>query len=257
MTCTPWATSEDAVAPAKSDDMDEAVCDQAMLMASDILFNLTRQKYRGRCTDTVRPIARWRAADGRSVWPMIPGLARARYGFCSCNRSADFGCGSIPEIALPRGPVIADSVSVKIDGADFGAFAVNDRRTLVRTDGLGWPCCQDLLLSDDETGTWSVTYEYGRMPPPGGVLACAVLGSNLYATLSRDPDAMAGLPDRLRTIVRQNMTAELFDPLEAIRAGLTGLPAVDLWIISELFGDSRRPGRVIVPGRGRSVRRTA
>lgn len=263
MTCTPWVTSADAVSPCNGYDIDSLLLDETMQMASDILFNLTSKKYRGTCTETVRPLARRRAEPGWSRWwPSSSYYATGAFAsgrdYCACNRSSDFGCGTIPEFPLPGRPVHPASVEVTIDGAPFTEFRVDDHYKLVRTDGNGWPCCQDLLLADTEVGTWSVTYDYGLNPPRGGLLAAALLGTQLYLAIPDAPGVgtnLSLLPKRVTSISRQGITLAVIDPLTLFQDGLTGIPFVDVWVANEKLADSRRPATVHVPGRGRTVRR--
>lgn len=254
LTCTPWATSADALAPCNTYAADESELDLAMVIATDVLFELTRRKFTGVCSDVIRPVAQYRKLDQRppAWWPVVGGLPRSRWGWCSCNRTPEYGCASVPQIRLPRGPVVPGSVEVKINGAAFTDFAVIDRRKLIRTDGDGWPCCQDLRLPDTEDRTWSVTWDYGVDPPPGGARSAAVLGCELYAAFHPESGCPCNLPKRVTTISRQGVTMAILDPLTLFKDGLTGLPSVDLWVASVLLGDKRRRPAMMVPGRLRS-----
>lgn len=263
MTCTPWVTSADAVAPCNTYDIDPNLLDQTMQMAGDILFALTGRKYAGTCTDTVRPLASRRPAPGWHRW--APSSSYYGWGafasgrdYCACNRSTDFGCGSIPEVRLPGFPIHPGSVDVRVDGVTFTDFRVDEGRRLVRTDGAGWRCCQNLLLDDTQPGTWSVTYDYGLNPPAGGRLAAAVLGSQLYLAYPGAPgvdDKQSLLPKRITSITRQGMTLAVIDPLTLFADGMTGIPFVDAWVAADRIQDQRRRANVLVPGRSRSFRR--
>jgi len=257
MPVTPWADHTNALPPAQSEEMDAERCDLAMAMASEVLYQLTKRKYPGAQVDTIRPLARWRSYQGPPQWWQSYGQLRPAYGWCSCNRSdGQFGCASIPQIRLPGFPVgNVDDIVVKIDGAEFTQFDLQDSRYLVRIDGQGWPCCQDLTKSDDEVNTWSVQYPWGRTPPVGGQLAAAVLGSDLYVALDPATQDQSIVGERIRTVTRNGITVAMADPETLFKDGLTGLPVVDLWIISELLGNERRPGKIIVPGVRRRARR--
>lgn len=253
--CAPWATHEDACAPCDTYLLTEDELDRAFLVASDILFNLTERRWRGVCTDKVRPTARYRRHDAGARW--WPATGDYQYGFCSCNRSRDFGCTRIPEIVLPGSPVIADGLVVKIDGNEVHDVIVFDRHRLTRTDGQGFPCCQNLLLDDDQPHTFSIEYPFGRLPPIGGVMAAAQLGCQL--AMAFNPGAVADgackLPKRVQTITRAGTTIAVIDPLTLFKDGLTGLTEVDLWVNSIRAGDKRRRGKLIVPGRRSTMRR--
>ena len=146
--CTLWATIDDAPA---SYEGDVDVLEQVLPLATDVLFELTRRRWPGTCHDEFRPMAQFRSAPDPRWWP---DEQRGSAGWCSCNRVRETGCARLPEIKLPGTPVILDSVKVTLDGAAFTDFALHDHRYLVRTDGEGWPCCQDLLapLTDEHMG---------------------------------------------------------------------------------------------------------
>ena len=236
--------------------MDLDLLDEAMLVASDVLWNLTGRKWAGVCTDTIRPQAQWRNFDGpRRWWPSVVSGTTYPWGWCSCHRGRETGCASVPEIRLPSGPVVPDAITVKIDGLEFFDFRLDDHRFLVRTDGEGWPCCQNLLLDDSEDGTWSVTYDFGRRPPIGGRRAAASLGCELAMLASPDLTDRCRIPKRATGINRQGVTLNLQDVAANFKDGVTGLPEVDLWVTSETLGAKRRRMSVMIPGRWRSSRR--
>ena len=197
----------------------------------------------------------WAMTSGGSGF----GYGWSRYGFCSCNRANDqYGCSLIPQIKLPGRNVDPDSIDVLVDGTSFSEFALQDGYKLVRTDGNGWPCCQNLLKATTEVGTWQVTYDYGLDPPVGGKMAAAVLGSQLYLTIPDAPgtkNIQTQLPKRVTSITRQGITLAVIDPLKLFADGLTGLPFVDLWVASDRLGGARRRATVLTPGRARRVRR--
>lgn len=259
-TCGAWCTIDDLPErdPLRGDNeqVDTAVLDVCFQIATDVLYEFSRRKYPGVCTRTDRPSAQYRAADRWNYWPadaIGPWLRSGSYwGWCSCNRSPDYGCGTVSEVKL-RGYPVRDITGVKIDGQAFTSFAVVGGRYLQRTDGQAFPCCQDFAKADTEPGTWSVTYTFGRTPPQGGVTAAAFLGSQLYLAL--DPDAVndgrCKLPKRITSITRQGVTAVVLDPLNLFADGKTGLALCDMWVASDRYGDEHRPGRVLIPGRSR------
>lgn len=251
--CQAWATSEDATGPCA--DLDPDVLDEAMLVASDVLWNLTGRKWGGVCTETIRPQAQWRKYDGPARWwPAVASGSAAPWGWCSCHRGRETGCAGVPEIRLPGAPVVADSIVVKIDGAEFFDFRLDDHRFLVRTDGQGWPCCQNLLELDTEEHTWSVTYDFGARPPIGGRRSAASLGCELALLRSDDP-SRCRIPKNATSITRQGVGLKLKDVDSLFKDGVTGLPEVDLWVSSERQGVKRQRMTVMIPGRWRSSRR--
>lgn len=255
-TCEPWATHEDASGPCADYGMDLDLLDQAMQVSSDVLFNLTGRKWSGVCSDSIRPQAQWRAHDGPARWwPALTSGSASPWGWCSCHRGRETGCASVPEIRLPSGPVIAGSIVVKIDGDEFFDFRLDDHRYLIRTDGQGWPCCQDLRADDTEEHTWSVAWDFGRRPPIGGRRAAASLGCELALLHTPDMSARCRIPRRATTVNRQGVTLNLEDSKALFKDGITGLPEVDLWVTSVRLGAARRRMSVMIPGRWRSARR--
>ncbi len=254
-TCEPWATSADACAPCNTYEFDTVLLDEKMAVATDVLFNLTGRRWPGICTDVIRPQAQYRSFETPRWWPSDG----SGYGWCSCNRGRETGCAAVPEIRLPGHPVVA--ASVLIDGEAFTDFRIDDGRWLVRTDGEGWPCCQDLTAAVDDlsASTFQVSYSWGSEPPAGGIAAAAALGCQ-YA-LACDPDAVndgtCRLPKYVTSITRAGTTMSFADPMKLVKDGLTGIPEVDQWVNSILLGDKRRRGRVLVPGSHRSARRTS
>lgn len=253
-TCAPWATSADACAPCDDYAIDTVVLDDKMQMATDVLFNLTGRRWPGECVDIIRPQAQYRMADVRSWWPAD--APAAPWGWCSCHRGREAGCSTMSEIKLPGHPV--SQVTVMLDGAVFTDWRLDDGRYLVRTDGDGWPCCQNMdgdPTADDDT--FEVTYVYGRRPPIGGVVAAATLGCQ-YA-LACDPDAVSDgrcrLPRNIASKSRAGTTTNFFDPQTLVNDGQVGIAEVDQWVMSVMLGDKRRRATVMVPGQSRSARR--
>lgn len=256
-TCQPWVTSGDPYCQATLDaGVSSAELDICLQIATDVLWNLTGRRWSGVCTDSIRPQAQWKKWDGygprfwaASQTPLF------NFGVCTCHRSRETGCNHIPEIRLPNGPVVPDSPIVHVNGELFTDWRVDDGRWLVRTDGEGWPCCQNLLLDDTEDRTWSVVYEFGSMPPIGGARMAAVYGCQLALSFSPDLAGKCRLPKRVTRITRQGVTASAVDPETLVEKGQLGLVEVDAWVGSIINGNKRRRATVMVPGRWRGSRR--
>lgn len=255
--CQPWATHTDVHGTA-CDAVDPDLLDDACLVASDMLFNLTGRRWPGVCSDKIRPQATWKKWDGPPQWwpsTLASGM-QSPWGFCSCNRGRETGCARIPEIRLPHAPVISSGVVVTVDGTVFNEWRVDDRQYLVRTDGSGWPCCQDLLLEDDAVNTWSVQYPWGRLPPIGGKMAAAALGCQLALAYDPSTAGQCALPAKTQSVTRAGTTIRMLDPEKLLMNGLTGFAPVDQWVNSVMVGRKRQPPTLIVPGKHRSFRRT-
>lgn len=257
-TCSPWVTHEDAPDSLQEYGIDPDDVDEAFQAACDVLFELTGRTYPGECTDIIRPQAQWwRSADPLPRWwPAGSFQGTSWWGWCSCHRGRETGCNRLSEIRLPGHPVVEGSVSVLIDGEAFEDFVLHDNRFLVRTDGGGWPCCQDMRLPDSELHTFSVAYSYGSVPDVGGLRAAVLLGTSLFADYHPDEAARCTLPKRATRVTRQGVSVEILTPEQMVKEGLTGIRAVDMWVASKRYGRIHRRTAVLVPGRNRSARRT-
>ncbi len=258
-TCTPWATHEDAPSSLQAYDIDPVEVDLAFQIAGDILFQLTGRRWPGRCSDVIRPQAQWSASSGPPRWWPAIGSRSSIWGWCSCNRSRETGCSRIPEIKLPGHPVDAASIVVTIDGEEFGPdtiWRLDDGRYLVRVDGEGWPCCQDLRADISEERTWQVAYSWGNGPDAGGIRAAALLGTQLFGDFFPDSAEACKLPKRAVRVTRAGTTVDLTSPKDMVEQGITGIPAVDLWVASKRLGQARRRATVLIPGKHRTARRT-
>jgi hypothetical protein len=113
-------------------------------------------------------------------------------------------------------------VSVVIGGeaVPTGSFRIDDGEWLVRTDGECLPMCQD-------AEGWTVTYMRGISVPPGGQRSLGEIMAQVYAACNSKPCA---LPQHLQTIAKQGVTVGMFNPLDFVREGKTGLYFTDLWL---------------------------
>lgn len=212
-----------------SETFEGSLLTDSLEVASQLLFNLTARKYPGVCEKTVRP----------------------HLDVCHYRNSR--------EIALGGAPIIAVS-EVKVDGAILAAerYRVDDYNVLVRlpdADGTrpAWPLSQRLELADTEDDTFSVKFTYGRTPPTAGVLAAAELACEI--ALSRRGDKKCRLSPRVRSVSRQGVSVEVPD-YTAFEKGLTGLPNVDMWILSENPDLRRHRSVVVSPDTRQHNRRT-
>lgn len=251
--CSPWAAAADVCGPCIGYDLDPALLDDALQVASEILYDLTRRRWPGECADTVRPCGE---RHDRAKW--YP--THRTVPVCGCRSSRECGCRRLSEIRLPGYPVTSiGQVTIDGDIIDPANYRVDDWRYLTwldpdgETGRGGWPCCADPRRGIDEDDSFSVTYTYGLGPPLGGVQAAATLGCQL--ALACVPDAKCQLPKRITTITRSGVSLAVLDPLSLFKDGLTGIASVDLWVASTFLGSARRPATVVVPGRGRPVRR--
>jgi len=218
------------------DPLIQAVLDDAVLGASQLLYSRTAQQF-GLCEVTLRPCRRdcddmWRFGNwfewtpGRQ-WP-FPALIDGAWFNLGCGScTGGCSCKRISEALLP-GPV-HDITEVKVDGLVLPAssYRVDNHRLLVRTDGGVWPRCQDLNLDDDQPGTWSATPVLGEEVPDLGQRAVGELACEwAKACLGQE----CRLPSPIQQIVRQNVSVTFLDPNELFEGGRIGLYFPDLFI---------------------------
>lgn len=285
--CTPWATTADLCSPCLENlaDYDVTLVEDALLTASEILYQFTRQRWPGWCEDTVRPTARYASPDtmrhygtldsrmvsraetfganAELLSSLIAGFAGGAL-LCNCRDQHQVGCSYISQITLGEVP-ITGIVQVKIDGdvVDAARYRVDDYRWLVwmpDQSGVdtrsGWPCCQRMDLPTTEDGTFEVTYTVGTPPSRGGVRAAAVLACQFILAWTPGGAGSCKLPKRVTSMTRQQVSMNLTDPVALFDKGLTGISEVDLWVQGVNRAVTHRGGAVVVPERRRqSVRR--
>lgn len=227
----------------------------AQAWAEDILRGLTGGVF-GLVQDRVRPCGVG-APSGNTYDGTLPG----GYGPSFLPASVIYpggslsgcGCGdhcgySHKDVALP-GPIDA-VVSVFVDGAEVpsSAYRIRNRRWLRRIDGEGWPTRQDLDAADDAPGAFTVTYMRGLPVPAAGQVAAGILAVEALRDMAgRD----CALPRGVTSSSRNGLSVTI-DPRAYFEEGLTGVDAVDQWIMS--VGGMDRPANVINPNRRRPTR---
>jgi len=253
--CSAWATTADLCDPCSDYELDATLLDDMLEASSNLLYALLGRQWPGSCTETVRPCSRYTSdrlgADQRRA---LENAGWQVMSSCGCHRGDRCGCSALPEVDLGLYPVVSVT-QVRIDGAvlDPAAYRIDDWSRLVRVDGSGWPCCQDLTgdpASDPDT--FDVTFVHGVDPPAEAVHAAAVLACELVLSCQPETAGKCRLPNGVQTLVRQGVTEELIvnDSLELFRAGLTGIPEVDLVIAAHNPSGLRRPPSVLSPDFG-------
>lgn len=201
------------------------------LIASELLYVLSGRQFPGAVTRTVYPCGRRTRFDA-PLTPLqdvaFPHTDGVTVGVCGCHfvkGVSDCTCPGVDAISLGGTPITAVN-QVVVDGAVLAdtAYEVRDFSWLVRIDGDGWPCCQDLDTP------WYVDFTFGQAPPESGVFAAEVLACEL--ALACAGDGACKLPKRVQTITRQGMTAVLLDPFAFLEQGRTGIMEVDLFLVS-------------------------
>lgn len=220
-----WLTASD-LAACQPSGID---ADLAANATAELLFALSGYQY-GTVTEKVRP---FRAAN---TCACVSGIGGNAYSFpwtshSAWSRAASCACGG-PSYLRLLAPVI-DVVAVTVDGETLEPdddFTLYDGQWLIRGNGAGWPCCQDLTLPSTEAGTWAVTYEHGIAVPAAGKVAAQALGCEIAKAMGGDTDcAFSG---RVQTVSRDGVSAQvvILDADSMLNAGRTGIQIVDLWL---------------------------
>lgn len=153
--CQPFVTADDVRNATCGCEIieDDEIIESWIDMASDIIYVLTGGQITGVCTKTVRPVANC------DLPCFSPRRRDMDYGM---DRYALYG-GLIP-VSL-RGPN-TQIMQVKLDGEVMNPmnYAVVNGRHLIRRDDKRWPLGNDLTEDDDQEGTWSITFRFGREP---------------------------------------------------------------------------------------------
>lgn len=250
-------------------------------MATEMLWNWTGRKL-GTTPVTVRPcrtrpyaLSAPSSYEGSGPRQFVPGFGSGRYPLggtvgdwqpvlvaglwyniaCGSCLQSTCTCSETPgkSIALP-GPV-ASVEQVKVNGVVLSPseYWVRDN-VLVRRNGV-WPEAQDLDLEDTQEGTWSVGYEKGVPVPTGGQIAAGALACELAKAYMSDPSC--GLPKRLQTVTRENVSVTVADPFQGaapmtwnvtdIPQTKTGIWLIDSWVAGILT--PRHSATVMSPDR--------
>ncbi len=259
--CNAWTTSA-LVAECCDTGIgsDLTLLDGAVISASQLLYQLTPQRFTGLCTTSRRP-----CADECSGCWNGSGFIYHWDGAVWFNSECGPHCGCSPQsvVVLPNYPVV-EITEVLIDGAVVAAseYRLDQNSRLIRKRDAGgnrryWPACQNIDADSTEPGTFEVSYSFGQSPPQAGIDAATELACQIFKACPRDGAAPAGeclLPAGVTQITRQGVTIQKgaftawgFMPPSAVSGGRaagwqTGLPLVDAFLNAyNPHGLRRRP----------------
>jgi hypothetical protein len=210
-------------------DADAADVAASILVASEILFLLSNEKYPGSCADTIRPIG----STSSGCWGRNPDLFATWGGSLGdirnyrCDHRLSCTCGQPCQLDFAPLLPVTSIEQVLVDGTEVTDFVLLDNRWLARTDGDCWPSCQDMLLASTEPDTFEITYRHGLAPPESGRLAARQLACELVKSCSGGD---CQLPARVTSVTRQGISMAILDPLDFLDNGRTGLYFVDLFL---------------------------
>lgn len=211
------------------DGLDPAVQAAAQDYGATIMWAATGRRF-GLCEVTVRPCGMKRCDDGLgefSGWnwsggTWMPYIFNGAWFNCVCPGICC--CEPRCQVRL-QGPV--DSiVEVIIDGVviDPGAYRVDDKHWLVRTDGDCWPFCAD-LNTDEPDQIFTVTYVRGDGVPNTVLTAASMLACEWGKACTGDGTCRLG--NRVTNLARNGVTIDMTSTEELLNAGLTGIFEVD------------------------------
>lgn len=263
----PWCV-EDDIPPKRVQGIRDVDLARSIAGATNLLYTLSGRQFRtGR--SVVRPCAPSSSYGTQSYlypYSSMSGYGAA-WGFAAGWSWTAVGMGwwqngqDLSELVL-QGPVRRIN-QVIVDGEDLGGwnpggpgnpnFTLYDGRRLVRNAVQGgngaasnaWPWNQQLQLDLTNPGTFAVDYEWGRPPPPDGVIAAIELSVAVAQALSGDDDTK--LPSRVLSVVTQGISIAVGDPLTYIREDLTGLPLCDLFLNAQNPAKLRRRSVFLAP----------
>lgn len=231
-------------------DVDEEMRTAIEQMAIEMLAEATNGMF-GLCEVEVRPCRQ--GCQGNAQWASTfwgrgprfdPGFPRlgggmgggAFYPVLVSGQWFNMTCGCLGACACsPSGPTVltlpgpVDSITeVTIDGItlDPGAYRVDRKRWLVRTDGETWPGCQDMNAAPDAIGSFVVRYMKGIPVPSGGQIAAGLLAQQIAMMLCGNDEC--ALPDNWTTITRQGLTISEQNPETPWEQ--TGIWLIDNWV---------------------------
>lgn len=252
MLCSPWVSAS-AVKGWPTDICGEDEKELLVLAASELVYARSGQQWPGVCEAMVRPCGISTIEFPSGVWASA-GLDRwaglgwpwAWSGCCGEGRGCL--CSRFRRLDLPGGRVLSiDEITIDGMPLDPADYRVDPPRTLVRLDGHAWPCSQNLNADPGDPHTFTVAYTYGAEPPKAGELAVIALALELAKAHVGDPTCQ--LPARVTEVSRQSTTVAIESITSLLSEGLTGVPAVDLFVASVNPSRAIRSGRVRNPDR--------
>lgn len=215
----PWASLSElqaqnpAVAAATGAEI--GLAEWFLQVASNLAYAASMRQFPGLIESVVRP--QHRSSRMSSFWPdwyPIGQSSGSWGGFgCSCNAEPQRQDGYVNLSEVWLADTLQAVIEVRVNGAvvPVTAYAIHDRAFLVRTDGDGWPCSQDMTQDPAiANNTFQVTFLHGKMPPPEGRQAVIDMAGQFYAA-SVGGDCV--LPDELQSLAREGANFTFSDPL--------------------------------------------
>lgn len=148
----------------------------------------------------------------------------------------DAGCGcaggqcrvSGPRMIHLPGPAQTIN-SVTVNGAVLDPSAYTLEGNKLYRIGSIWPY-QDLSRPAGERGTWTVDYQRGIPVPPGVAQLTGQLALEMFNAVTAPTKCR--LPRNVVAVTRNGVSYQVYDPTTFYAAGKTGMPEIDMWLMS-------------------------
>jgi hypothetical protein len=194
-------------------------------LATATLRRLTAYRVGG-CPIIVRPCAQSCVASLATARGWGPAQLADGTWVNSCGCSTECSCTALCEVVLvsPVGPV----TWVKVDGLVIPPtdYRVDGNRLVwIGATECPWPACQDMTATDDEPGTFAVSYLNAHAPDALAAYAAGVLAMEFAKACS---GSKCRLPSTVTAVSRQGVSFDL--AAGAFNNGMTGIREVDSWI---------------------------
>lgn len=246
--CTAWCSTQDVTACFP--DVSTSVClTSAVMMASEVLYELSGRTFDGWCQSTIRPCQNtgcWGGGWGTQILSRGHIVWNGR-GWMQDDEPCSCG-GWLQKIKLPG--IAQAIVRVTINGVILAstAYRLDPDNTLIRTDGGGWPICQNMNAAGTAEGAFEVVYAHGYAPNEIARRAAAQLAREFaLACGGLDCALPSGVVEIVRQGIKVTRAASLFE-------GAMGLSMVDAFLAAYSQCD---PTYVFSPDTYPTSRRTA
>lgn len=239
--CTDWCSSQDVTACYPEAQSGTCLASSTR-MASEVLFEASGLQFPGWCQSVIRPCSTTGACFGCMQVLDRGHVLWSGESWCELDTGEPCGCGVwLSKVQLPGKP--QRIIEVLIGGVivDPSAYRLDPDGALIRTDGKGWPLCQNLAAPPTAAGTFQVTFDHGYEPPEVGRRAAAQLAYEFYKACNGGPCA---LPVGTVQVNRQGITITVA-AARLFKEAATGMVLVDAFL--SVFGRTNPAGLVMSP----------
>lgn len=151
------------------------------------------------------------------------------------------GCGSRCRLSGPRMAHLqspaASVTEVRINGATVDPAGYRLEGNVLYRIGANWPS-QNLSRPAGENGTWTVAYKRGVPVSDYIARLTGQLAAEFQKACSGDS---CSLPSNVKTVTRQGVSYQVYDPTDLFKNRNTGIANIDAWLASG------NPGKLMQP----------